>query len=96
MKPIAFDVQERALNPGDDSGPLVEYRGQRFTVEAHRRGEVWIGQYRMLDAAPQQLQQAAAAGRHQWTSMDPCWGTPHEARRNATEAALAAIDALHR
>lgn len=96
MKPIAVDLPERTATPASAAGQPVEYRGQRFTVEAHRRGEAWFGQYRMLDLDPQQMQQAAAAGRHQWTSMDPCWGTPHEARRNATEAALAAIDALHR
>lgn len=84
------------MNIHDSDGQPGEYRGHGFVVEARPSGEVWTGHYRLLDADPQRASQAAAAGRHQWTPMDPGWGTPNEARRNATEAAHAAIDALLR
>ena len=82
------------MKSNDDEEQLSDYRGHAFVVEAHRTGQVWTGSYRLLDVDPQLASQAAALGRHQWTSMDPRWATPNEARRNAIEAAYAAIDAL--
>ena len=79
---------------GDDS--MGEYRGQRFVVEARPKGESWTGHYLLQEIDMKQAREAADAGRHQWKSMDPGWATPNEARRNATEAAHAAIDALCR
>lgn len=84
------------MNTHDTDDQLGEYCGHRFVVEARQNGEVWTGHYRLLGTDPQRASQAAEAGRHQWTSMDLGWGTPNEARRNATEAAHAAIDALCR
>ena len=95
----SIDTQ-RALVPesrdrdGDDV--VDDYRGHRFTLDVRRHGEVWTAQHRLLDVSPQQAGLAATAGRHQWTSMDPSWRTFTEARRYATEAAHAAIDALYR
>ena len=86
--------QNRAMEVDDHGNHLVEYRGHRYSLELRQHGEVWSGHYRLLDASPQQALQAAEAGRHQWTSMDPSWRTSIEAQRNATEAAHAAIDAL--
>ena len=84
------------MNADDSDGDLAEYRGLQFRVEARPNGEVWTGHYRVLDTSQEQVRQAAEAGRHQWRSMDPFWGTSNEARRNATQAAHAAIDALRR
>ena len=84
------------MNIHDSDGERGEYGGHPFVVEARQSGEVWTGHYRLLGTDPQKASQAAEAGRHQWASMDTGWGTPNEARRNATEAAHAAIDALCR
>jgi hypothetical protein len=35
-----------------------------------------------------------APGAARWTPLDPGWATEHEAKRTATEAAHAAIDAV--
>lgn len=85
------------MNPPDGEDPHEEYRGHSFWIEARRCGAGWSGHFRLLGTDPDQAGRAAAAGRHQWTtSMNAGWATPVEARRNATEAAHAAIDALGR
>jgi len=82
------------MKTNDDEDQLSDYRGHAFVVEAHQTGLVWAGSFRLLDIDPQLASQAAELGRHQWKSMVPRWATSNEARRNATEAAYAAIDAL--
>ena len=84
------------MNPAFSNHERGGYCGHPFEVEARQNGDVWTGHFRLLRSDPQQARQAAEEGRHQWTPMDPSWGTPNEARRNATEAAHAAIDALCR
>lgn len=73
---------------------VSEYRGQMFRVEARHDGRIWTGHFRLIGIDPQRARQAAEAGRHQWTPIDPGWATRPEAERNATQAAHAAIDAL--
>lgn len=82
------------MKTSDDEDRRSNYRGYPFIVEAHESGQVWAGTYRLLDIDQKLARQAAEDGQHQWTSMSPLWATPNEARRNATEAAHAAIDAL--
>ena len=89
-----LSIEGQAMKTSDDEDRRSNYRGYRFIVEAHESGQVWAGTYRLLDIDPKLASQAAEDGQHQWTSMSPRWATPNEARRNATEAAHAAIDAL--
>ena len=91
-----LSIEGQAMKTSDDEDRRSNYRGYPFIVEAHESGQVWAGTYRLLDVDPKLARQAAQEGQHQWTSMSPRWATPNEARRNATEAAHAAIDALCR
>ena len=77
---------------GDDI--FGEYRGHHFRVEARRRGDGWVGNFRLLGIDKRRAKRAAEGGRHQWTSIDSGWATQPEAVRNARQAAHAAIDAL--
>jgi len=89
-------VQGQAMKTSDGEDQRSSSRGYPFIVEAQQSGRVWAGNYRLLNIDPKLARQAAEDGQHQWTSMNPRWATPNEARRNATEAAYAAIDALCR
>lgn len=77
---------------GDDI--FGEYRGHHFRVGARRRGDGWVGHFRLLGIDKRRAKRAAEDGCHQWTSIDSGWASQPEAVRNARQAAHAAIDAL--
>lgn len=73
---------------------LHEYRGHLFQIEARQSNRAWIGHFQLVGTSRSVEAEAAAAGQHQWTPLDPAWATEKEALTNATEAAHAAINAL--